>query len=86
MAFLADDHMVVERDAQQAARFGNTVGDGNVGAAGLGGAGRVVVDHDHGRCAKVERPFHHFARMDCRFVERAFGEDFIGDQPVFVSR
>ena len=43
----------------------------------------MIVDHDHRRRAEVQRLLYHFAGVDCRLVERSFGEDFIGDQPVF---
>lgn len=45
MSFAADDDVIMDGDAHQAACFGDLVGDLDVGAAGLGGAGGVIVDH-----------------------------------------
>ncbi len=45
MAFAPDDHVIVDDNAQQASGLGNPAGDRDVGAAGFGRAGGVVVDN-----------------------------------------
>ncbi len=82
MPFAADHHMVVDSDAQQATGFGDAVGDLDIGAAGLGGAGGVVVDEDHRCRAKVQRAADHFARVDRGLVDRAFAHHVVEDQHV----
>ncbi len=40
----------------------------------------MVTDEDHRRCRKLERAFHHLARIDRRVVDRAAALHLIGDQ------
>ena len=45
MALAADDHVIVDDNAQQPASLGNPRGDRDIGAAGFGRAGGVIVNH-----------------------------------------
>jgi len=82
MALPPDDDVIVDNDAHQAAGFGDLGGDLDVGAAGLGGAGGVVVDEDHGGGADFQRFLYDFAGVDRAFVERALADQMIEDQHV----
>ena len=51
-------------------------------APGFGISAWVVVDQDQRSGADFEGFLDHLARMDCRFVDRAFLRQVIEDQPV----
>lgn len=82
MTFAADDDVVVDGDAEEAAGFDDFLGDLDVGAAGLGGAGGVVVDQHQRGGADVHRLVDHGARVDAGFVDGPFGNDIVEDQAV----
>ena len=86
MPVLADDHVVVHRDAQHLARADDGFGHFNVGVGWCRVAGRVVVgDYDCAR-AQLESALDDFARVDRRMVDGALLVQFVGDQWLRLSR
>lgn len=82
MALPPDNDVVVDIHAHQAGSFDDLLRHLNVGAAGLGAAGGMVVDQDHRCRAHVQPLLHHFAGIDRAFVERAVSDQMIEDQHV----
>ena len=74
--------MIVHDDPQQPPGLGDAVGHLDIGAAGFGRAGGVIVDEDDCACAKVQRPADHLTRVDRGFIDRAFALNFVGNQAV----
>lgn len=74
--------MIVDRDAQQAPGFCNTLGNLDVRATGLGIATGMVVYEDQRGRSDVQRLADDLARMDCRFIDSAIAHVVVEDQSV----
>src|SRR6185503_18314350 len=73
---LARDHDVIEQlDSEEAPRFGDAAGDGQVFLAGRRIAGRMVVREDQARRGDGERGDEDLAGMDDARVQAPDGDD-----------
>ena len=74
--------MVDEAHVDERERFGEALGDGAVGEAGLRNARRMSVPDHEGGGVVHQRPAHHDARMDGGAIHGAIEELLVGDGPV----
>ena len=82
MAFLADDDVVVHRNAERLGDLDDILGHLDIGLRGRRIARRMVVHQDDGSCGKLQRALHHLARIDRRVVDGAGLLDLVGDEGV----
>ena len=71
MTFLADDDVIVHRNAERLRYGDDLLRHLDVGARRCRIAGRVVVDQNDGGSGQFQRAFDHFARIDGRMVDGA---------------
>ena len=82
MTVLADDDVVVDRDAEGLCGVDNHLGHVDIGPRRRGIAGGMIVDEDQGCGRKLQRPPHNLARIDRRMIDRAPPLNLVGDQCV----
>ena len=82
MAIPGDDHVVVDSDTKQLANLVNLLGHVDIGPGWRGVAGRVVVDEDAAGGVQFDGSPQNLPRIHRRVVDRAFGQDLVGDQVV----
>ena len=84
MAALADDDVVVDRDADRRTRALDRLGHLDVRIRRRRVARGMVVDHDDRRGAEFERPLDDLARVDRGVIDGAFLLHLVGDQHVLA--
>src|ERR1700730_9894270 len=77
-----NDHMVMDSNTKQVANFCHLFGHIDIGPGWRGVARRVVVDEDAAGGVKLDGSPEHLARVHRRVIDRAFGQDLVGDQVV----
>ena len=82
MAILADDDVVVHRNAERSRHRDDLLRHLDVGMRRRRIAGWVIVDEDHGCGRKLERPFDDLARIDRCVIDRTGLLHFVGNQLV----
>ena len=80
MAFLADDDVVVHRNAERIGHADNLLRHLNVGARRRRIAGRVVVHQNNRGRRQFERPLDHFARINRRVIHGTGLLRLVGDE------
>lgn len=78
----ADDDMVMDADPQRTGRRDQFLGQGDVLAAGLGIARRMVVDDDQRCRAKLQRAAYYLAHMHGGLIDRPLGDKLVADEDV----
>ena len=79
---VADDEVVEDPDVEERERFLEAAGDELVGLAGLGNAGRVIMEEDHGGGVGLEHHARDLARVYGGAGDRATEEDLRADEAV----
>ena len=80
----ADDQMVVNLDVKGSAGLHNLFRDLDVGAAGGGVAGRMIVDQDQGAGRQLQGASHDLAGIDGGVIDRAPVLHLVQDQLVLL--
>ena len=81
---MADDDVIVHRDAEQLAHLGDFLGHLDIGRRRHRIAGGISVDQDQCRAADVERPPDHLARIERSVVDSSRLLQFVGDELVLT--
>jgi hypothetical protein len=82
VALLADDDVVVHRDAEGLRHLDDLAGHLDVGARRGRIARGMVVHQDDGGGGELQRALDDFARIDRRVIDGADLLDFVGDELV----
>ena len=77
-----DDDVVMDSDTKQPTNLGDLLGHVDVGPGRGGVAGRMVVDEDAAGGVQLDGSPQNLTRIYRRMVDRAFGQNLVGDQVV----
>lgn len=87
VAVLADDDVIVKRNAERLGGLGDELRHLDIGARRRRVAGGMVVDEDQRSGGKLQCAFDHLARIDGRVVDCSLLLHLVGDQRVaFVQK